>query len=234
MKLFLKIIFIAIVFIGLLGYLLWSGRIRFNYPDKEEFPMVGIDISHHQGEIDWNKLKEEDISFVIIKSTEGADYRDPMFHQHWTNSMKHRYKTGAYHFYRLCTDGKSQAINFMEVVPASHENLPPTVDLEFGGNCPTNKSKEEIITEIEQFLDMLEGYYRKNPMLYATREFYDEYLVDNFLDYPLWIRDIFRQPNLNGKRKWHIWQFANRGHLEGIDGFVDLNVLNGKSVRDFE
>lgn len=234
MKLFLKIIGVAIAFIGLLGYLLWDGRIRFNYPDKEEFPVVGIDISHHQGKINWDKLKEEDISFVIIKATEGGDYRDSMFHQNWENSVKHRYKTGAYHFYRLCTDGKSQATNFIEVVPASDENLPPAVDLEFGGNCKTDKSKDEIIKEIDQFLDMVEAYYRKKPVLYATREFYEEYLIDNFLDYPLWIRDIFGQPKLKGEREWHIWQFANRGHLNGIDGFVDLNVLNGKSVRDFE
>ena len=63
----------------LLGYLLFIGKIRFNYPSKKEFPILGIDISNHQGKITWTELRKENISFVIIKATEGGDYKDPLF-----------------------------------------------------------------------------------------------------------------------------------------------------------
>jgi lysozyme len=61
-------------------------------------------------------------------------------------------------------------------------------------------------------------------------EFYQKYLLNDFRDYPIWIRDIYRQPKLEG-REWVIWQFANRAHLKGINTYVDLNVVNGKSLN---
>ena len=64
-----------------------------------------------------------------------------------------------------------------------------------------------------------------------THKFYDQYLIDEFKDHPIWIRDIFKRPELSDKREWLIWQFANRGHLKGIDMYVDLNVLNGQSIE---
>ena len=211
-------------------FLFYNGRIRFNYPDKDEFPLLGIDISHHQGKIRWEELRTENISFVIIKATEGANYKDQKFLDNWTNSKKGDYKTGAYHFYRLCKNGKEQAENFISVVPRSEENLPPAVDLEFGGNCKTDKSKEKILSEIKEFLYAVESHYQKKPIIYATNEFYEEFLVKEFKEYPIWIRDLFKRPELDG-RNWTIWQFANRAHLKGIDGFVDLNVINGKSMQ---
>ncbi|HEY3406411.1 MAG TPA: GH25 family lysozyme [Ohtaekwangia sp.] len=135
----MKRLLIAIVefsgLVVLLGYLLYDGRIRFNYPDKEEFPVVGIDISHHQGKINWKQLSTEDVSFIIMKATEGVDYKDPLFDSNWSASKSAGYKTGAYHFYRVCRDGKEQAENFIRTVPNLPENIAPTIDLEFGGNC---------------------------------------------------------------------------------------------------
>lgn len=215
----------------LLAYLLFVGQIRFNYPDKDEFPIVGIDVSHHQGEIRWTELKTENISFVIIKATEGGDYKDPFFTKNWTNSKEVGFKTGAYHFYRICKNGKEQAQNFIETVPNQADNLPPTIDLEFGGNCKTDKTKDQILKEINEFLDILESHYKRRPIIYVTHEFYDQYLVDKFKDHPIWIRDIFKRPELRDKREWLIWQFANRAHLKGIDMYVDLNVLNGESIE---
>lgn len=212
-------------------YLLYDGLIRFNYPDKNDFPIRGIDISHHQGNILWDKLKTEDISFIIIKATEGGDYKDPLFQKNWTNSKMNGYKTGAYHFYRLCKNGKEQAVNFIETVPNDPDNLPPTIDLEFGGNCETNKSQKQILNEVSEFLELLELHYRKRPIIYATQEFYDEYLPGQFKKHPVWIRDIFKKPKLKD-RQWSIWQFANRGHVNGIATYVDLNVLNGESFED--
>lgn len=219
----------AVIMVGsVLTYLLFTGWIRFNYPSLEEFPVRGIDISHHQGKILWEKLKTENISFVIIKATEGQDYKDPLFVENWSNSKQAGYKTGAYHFYRFCKDGKSQANNFIETVPNQPDNLPPAIDLEFGGNCNAEKSREQIILEVTEFLQLVELHYKKKPMIYATDEFYDAYLVGNFSNYPIWIRDIYRRPTLEDGREWFMWQFANRGHLEGIEGYVDLNVVKGK------
>jgi lysozyme len=227
----LLIIGATLTFIGLLlAYMLYIGTLRFNYPDKDEFPIVGIDVSHHQGVIRWQELRSEDITFVIVKATEGGDYKDPLFNANWTKSKEEGYKTGAYHFYRFCKDGKEQARNFIETVPDEPDNLPPTIDLEFGGNCKTDKTKEQVIKEVTEFLDILDNHYKRRAIIYVTNEFYDEYMVGQFQSHPIWIRDIFKRPRLTDKRDWLIWQFANRAHLEGIDTYVDLNVWKGDSI----
>ena len=111
--------------------------------------------------------------------------------------------------------------------------MPPVIDLEFGGNCPTDKSQEQIIKEIQSYLNKVEDHYGRTPVIYATKEFYDEYLQNRFVDNPIWIRDVFGRPDLIDERNWTFWQFANRGHLKGIDTYVDINVFNG-TKQDFD
>jgi len=51
--------------------------------------------------------------------------------------------------------------------------------------------------------------------------------MGDFKEYNIWIKDIVKSPNFKDKRDWILWQYSNRGRIEGIDGFVDLNVFNG-------
>jgi lysozyme len=66
--------------------------------------------------------------------------------------------------------------------------------------------------------------------VFKTIEFYDRYLQNQFLQCPIWIRNIYSKPVLSDKRNWVFWQYANRGHLKGINGYVDLNVFNGNEI----
>jgi lysozyme len=187
----------------------YKGILRFNYPSHQQFPIQGVDISHHQGDIDWNELTTEDISFIFIKATEGGDYKDPSFQVNWTKS------------------GAEQADNFISSVPKGEGNLPPAIDLELGGNCQSDKSDEEVIRDIQTYIDKVSAYYEQTPIIYATTEFYERYLNNQFIACPIWIRDIYSNPKLPDNRHWTFWQFANRGHLKGINGYIDLNAFNG-------
>ena len=211
----------------LAGILIIKGYIRFNYPSQKLYPVRGIDISHHQGEINWNLLAQEGIDFIFIKATEGGDFTDPKFKENWENAIHQGYKVGAYHFYRLCKTGKEQATNIIQTVPREKGRLPVVLDLEFGGNCETNQSPEQIISQIQECLDKLENHYDQVPILYVTTEFYEKYVSSEFKKYPVWIRDVFSSPKFDDNRKWTFWQFANRGHCKGIEGYVDLNVFYG-------
>ncbi len=214
--------------------LVYQGAVQLNHPDKKEFPLAGIDISHHQRRIDWLEIRKLGLSFVVIKATEGATYKDSLFHYNYKTSKAEGYKTGAYHFYRFCRGGAEQAQNFIEQVPVDSTDFPPVVDLEKGGNCKTDLSNEAFMAEIQTHLDVLEKHYGKRPILYVTLEFYREYLSSALLDYPLWIRDIRRKPTLEPGREWVIWQYANRARVRGINKFVDLNVINGDSFEILE
>lgn len=204
-----------------------KGIIWFVYPSESKYPIRGIDVSNHQGEIDWKKVSESKISFAYIKATEGGDWKDKAFSKNWKEANQLGIRVGAYHFFTLCRSGKEQASNFISYVPKDPESLPPVADLEFVGNCKERPPIQDIKKEIQDFLIELENHYGKRPILYLTYEFIDLYLKDDFSEYPVWIRDIFGHPPNSFKRNWIIWQYHSRARLEGIEGPVDLNVWKG-------
>jgi lysozyme len=177
----------AAVLMFSIAFLLFKGHLRFNYPSKKEYPVQGIDISHHQGLIDWDELVKEDIKFVFIKATEGGYYNDPRFKENWENTRRNNIPVGAYHFYRICKDGIEQAENFISSVPNERSNLPPVIDLEYGGNCQTDKPREIVLSEIQEFMMILENHYQKTPIIYVTKEFYDDYSISS----------VFGEPNMD-------------------------------------
>jgi lysozyme len=228
-----KIIIGVSVFALIIGILFFKGYIWFNTPSKSAFPIRGIDVSNHQNEIDWNKVKEENIKFAFIKATEGGDFKDKRFNQNWEEAKKNNIDVGAYHFFTFCKSGKAQANNFIETVPNEKNNLPPVIDLEYGGNCKLTKTKKEVLKEIKVFERLLFEQYKKKAILYVTKNFHRDFLIGEFPDNPIWYRSIFTRPQMIENRKWLFWQYGNRGHLKGINTYVDLNVFNG-SHNEYE
>jgi lysozyme len=217
----------VVIFVGAFASLYFYGYVRFNYPDKSLFPVNGIDISHHQGQIDWNKLKHEDIRFVYIKATEGGDFKDHAFKRNWQSAKDSGMYRGAYHFFTFCTPGKAQAINFVRTVPNEPNTIPPVIDFEYGGNCKSRPPKEVLLKEVRDYVKEIERAYGKPPIFYTTYEAYNDYLQGEIDTYELWIRDIFRAPHLGEGRSWTFWQYAHRARVAGIKWRVDLNVFNG-------
>lgn len=225
MKKLLLTILGLLILSGILVLCLYYGVLRFNYPSRSTYPIQGLDISHHQGQIDWTKINPNEFQFVFIKATEGETFKDPRFLTNWQNARQQGLKVGAYHFFTFCKSGTVQAQNFIDSVPKTTDALPPVMDLEYFGNCRNNKSKAQLTHEISIMAEMLEQHYRKKPIFYVTEDFYNQYISGQFADYPLWYRDIFRKPKISDGRDWLFWQFTNRGRVDGIQGFVDMNVF---------
>ena len=221
---------LALVAIGgscaaLLGFCLWSGHIQFNHPSVSRFPRRGIDISHHQGRIDWEQLSQARLDFVIAKATEGIDHKDTRFAEYSQAALATGHRLGAYHFYRMCREGTAQARHFLRTIDGIPLDMGTALDLEYGGNCQASGSREETIRQIHAFLDTVEQATGKPVMIYATAEFYEDWLQGDFAANPIWIRGIFREPSLSDGRGWTLWQYSARGRLDGIEGFVDLNAM---------
>ncbi|MEN8907984.1 MAG: GH25 family lysozyme, partial [Clostridiales bacterium] len=187
-----------------------------------------IDISNHQKNIDWESIsKKESIYFAFIKATEGESYKDKYFKYNWEKSLKVGIYRGAYHYYISSSTGENQAKNFIEVVPKESGSLPPVVDIEEDG-----LSVEEFDKELGNFNKILEETYGQKPIIYTVSNLYEKYIKGKYKDNPIWIRDIVKPPN-NDKIEWQFWQYSNRGHISGIDSYVDLNVFNGDE-NDFK
>lgn len=220
------------VFVGI-RYAYYQGYIRMNYPSVEQYPVQGIDVSHHQQKIEWNKLDKQIIQFAFIKATEGGNHKDSLFQENWREARRNNILSGAYHFFTFCKDGDEQARNYIHYVPRDSIDLPPIIDLEYGGNCLKDNWKEDLTTEISKYFDIIENHYGQKVIIYTTNEFYKNYLQDKFPDNPIWIRDILSKPTLPDGRKWLFWQYTNRGKVEGINTPVDLNAFAGNR-KEFE
>jgi GH25 family lysozyme M1 (1,4-beta-N-acetylmuramidase) len=61
------------------GVLFYNGILHIHRPSRDKFPIQGIDVSEHQGEIDWTQIDRRAVNFVFIKATEGGDFRDRQF-----------------------------------------------------------------------------------------------------------------------------------------------------------
>ncbi|MBN1904417.1 MAG: glycoside hydrolase family 25 protein [Deltaproteobacteria bacterium] len=230
MKIISAIIVIVVLTTAALLYM--HGYWHFNYPSKNKYPVRGIDVSHHQGKIDWKKVKEQEIHFAFIKATEGSSHKDTKFIQNWGGATNAGLIKGAYHYFSFCKPGIEQAQNYINTVPIDSSSLPPVIDFEFVGNCKNRPEKDAIVKELLWFIREVEEKYHKTPIIYVTYDSYNHFLKGESLDYPIWIRDIFSRPDMPEGKNWTFWQYTNRGRVKGINGPVDLNVFNDVNLSD--
>lgn len=222
----LMLLFIAFIFI-------WNGIILLNNPSKDEYPIRGVDVSSYQGDINWDILSSNNISFAFIKATEGSSFVDPCFEYNWSEAQETSLRIGAYHFFSFDSEGATQADNYIGTVPKIENMLPPVIDLEFYGDKEKSPpAKENVTQQLQILINELKEYYGLSPIIYATEKSYSTYLAGEFIDCDIWIRNVVSKPNLSDDRPWTFWQYTNRGRFSGYNGtekFIDINVFNGTS-----
>lgn len=192
------------------------------------YEIHGLDVSHHQGKIDWKqvaraKVGEHDIEFVIVKATEGRSLLDKRFKRNFEQARDEGLLRGAYHFYRPTSTGERQARHFMSKVHLEPGDLPPVLDIEVRGQ----QTKEELQREVLACLRLLEKHYGVPPIIYTGLNFKKAYLdSEKFERYPFWIAHYYVD-TLRYKGAWKFWQHTDCGRVQGIKGEVDLNIYNG-------
>jgi len=200
--------------------------------------IIGIDISHHQKEIDWTKIKkwrEHNIQFIYIKATEGSKgkgSKDPKYQKNIEEAKKHGFLVGSYHYFRTTSSAEDQFKNFINITKDYKQDLIPMVDLEQNDNFTKKKYREELT----KFLILLENHFNQKPILYSVTNFYNQYLANYFLDYKIFLGFYnleYKKISLKDRKNWTIWQFSQQGKIEGITTNVDINVLNNDvSIND--
>lgn len=228
------IIFAFLVIFGIVSFLLiWNGVIILNGFSADKYPVKGIDVSSYQGDIDWEILSGQNISFAFIKATEGSSFVDKNFSYNYEQAQKTGLAVGAYHFFSYDSEGKTQAQHFMNTVKPYEGMLPPVIDLEFYGDYEKNPpDRKRVAEQLQIMLRMLEDHYQQKPIIYATEKSYDLYLSGDYEAYDIWIRNVISKPKLSDNRKWTFWQYTNREQLDGYSGpetYMDMNVFNGST-----
>mgnify|MGYP002622867676 CR=1 FL=1 len=192
----------------------------------------GIDVSHHQGNIDWKKVKKAKprLDFVYVKCTEGKTYVDPTFVKNARGAAAQGYKVGAYHYFRMTSSAHDQFRSFKAQMDKVNLDLIPMVDVETNDKKP----HKELQDSLQVLLDLLEDAYGKKPMIYGTQRSYNSYCAPEFNHYPLYIgRYGNSKPVVTGPSHYTIWQYTKDARIPGIHKPVDMCRMHPDYQQEF-
>lgn len=190
-------------------------------PVPATFNSYGIDISHHQGKIDWVVFKEKAdslIRFVYCKATEGTDFVDPQWENNRNQLTELNIKHGAYHFFNPKTSSLTQANHFLKYYNCNQNDLPPVLDSETEGD-----SDQHLIEEMKKWLIHVEESTGKRPIIYTSYHFYNTKFKHAFEGYKFWIANYSNTPHRVEHKDVIHWQYSDQGKIPGIKNNVDLN-----------
>lgn len=196
----------------------------------------GIDVSSHNGVIDWAKVKKDGVHFAMIRLGFGSDIKsqdDSQFERNVKECEKHGILWGGYLYsYALNVDDvKSEVSHIKRLMKGKKPSYPISFDMEDAdgykqrSGMPSNSTMvsmcEYALNEIEKM-----GYYAS---LYASLSWLDNQLKSSKLDkYDKWVAHW--SPKCGYKGKFGMWQYTENGIVNGVSGFVDMN----KGYSDFE
>lgn len=227
--------FLTLFFLAVLACCAWyiykSERAHgFNLSIAENRPVryahFGIDVSHHQGRVDWDSLfrypnYDTLISFVYYKVTEGEFHVD----REWSYNQKQLRQSGrpsgAYHFFLPKKDPYKQAANFLKHYTYKKGDCRPVLDVE-----TDTPSLSELLGGMKIWLDEVEKKTGVRPIIYTSHHFYQEKFKNHFTDYDFWVAAYSRMPDLENDQRIGIWQYSEEGLLPTLDEGVDLNVAD--------
>lgn len=212
----------------------------------------GIDISSYQGNIDWEKLKSSEVEFVIIRAGYGDNWTsqdDKKLIDNVSNCEKYDIPYGIYLYsYATKIEGSSDINIDSESVNSEIAHVLRILDdLNSLGYSPNIKTKvfydiednSTIYLGKEQLTNMADTFCTKIEEngykcgIYANKYFYTANLDYNYLSskfgiwYAYWNNTTtFKEAlsNINSDLNYNIWQFTSKGIIEGINGYVDLNI----------
>lgn len=184
----------------------------------------GIDISHHNGVLDFHKIKAAQVDFVFMKCTEGAFMKDPFFKSNYKEAKKAGLLVGAYHFFRASISAKGQAENFLSVIKDLDLDLPPVFDWEITDKQSSDTQWKGALT----WLDTVEIATKRVPIIYTGPAFFNS--IGNpkeFKRYPLWIAHYADKPKVPKPwTDWAIHQFTDQGEIDGLHCKFDFNYCD--------
>ena len=201
----------------------------------------GVDISSFSGDIDWAKVKESGVDFAMIRlggrgyGDEGGLYSDDKAVENLQGAKSAGIKVGAYFYSQATTNAEAEeeAQYAKEILGDIQLDYPLAYDWEIvkDDNARTDKVTSTQATECAvAFCEKVKsfGYI---PMVYsASREFYFKYDLSRLKDYELWLVQYADKPDFY--YQFSMWQYSESGHVDGIDGSVDLNI-SFKSTADY-
>lgn len=191
--------------------------------------MKGIDVSVHNGNIDWQKVKSAGIDFAILRAGYGrlASQKDEKFEQNYKNAKAAGIPVGAYWYSYAMTpeEAELEADVFLSVIKGKQFEFPVYYDVE--EKKQFDLGKEQVSAIMRAFLKKVEsaGYF---VGLYGSASSLTTHTADDIKSwYTIWLAHWVQQTNYSGA--YAVWQYSEKGKVDGISGNVDLDTC----TKDF-
>jgi GH25 family lysozyme M1 (1,4-beta-N-acetylmuramidase) len=190
---------------------------------RSDSNIKGIDVSNHQGAIDFRAVKDSGIEIVYMKATEGATYKDPWLHTNYGGAKVNGLKVGFYHFFRAKDEAhaKAQAKFFAECIAGLEADCRHALDIE----TAEGKDPATLSYLAKVFLEEVKNLTGKEVVLYTYTHFAQNSLDSSLSGYPLWIAQYgaYAPANSDIWNDWIGFQYTNSGSVAGVNGRVDMN-----------
>lgn len=187
--------------------------------------MKGIDVSRHNGAIDWKSVKADGIEFAIIRAGYGKaiSQKDAWFERNYQGCIDNGIPCGAYWYSYSVTpaEAEAEARTFLKVIEGKKFEYPVYLDIEEKNALATGKKNVSAI--IKAFCGVMEkaGYWCG---VYASRAHVQSYFDDDCkIRYSLWLAAWGAKLNYSGGEVG-MWQYSDKGAVPGISGKVDMDV----------
>jgi GH25 family lysozyme M1 (1,4-beta-N-acetylmuramidase) len=193
---------------------------------------IGIDVSKWQTNINWKKVKAAGINFVMIRCGyrgygSGVLVEDSMYASHISGAKAAGLRVGVYFFSQAITEAEAVEEASMAVKLAARYgiNMPIAIDSEYanGGSGRADKlSKSERTKITVAFCNTVKsaGY---TPMVYASKAWFSDHLnVSQLSSYRIWVAHYATTCGYTGR--YDIWQNTSKGQVDGVSGYVDMNI----------
>ncbi|HEX8458506.1 MAG TPA: glycoside hydrolase family 25 protein [Pyrinomonadaceae bacterium] len=191
----------------------------------QETYLIGIDVSHYQGAVNWADVRAAGCAFAFAKATESTSIVDPQFAVNWNGMKEAGLVRGAYHFFRPEQDGVAQARHFLQTVQLETGDLPPVIDIELNDGVVG----DALIEGVGNWIDTVAQATGMTPVIYTAAYFWNAYMNDGFGKFPLWIAHYASAPDPlpHGWANWTFWQYSQSLTIPGVNGTADHNRFNG-------
>jgi len=201
--------------------------------------LPGIDVSYHQGSIDWAQVAAAGKRFAFIRASAGTLTADTMYSTNRAGALGAGLTIGSYHYGNPDTapnDAANEAAWFLRNATIASGDLLPVLDLEV-----TNGLDPAAMTAWAQtWLGEVTAATGVRPLIYTNASFWSTSMANTdwfaLNGYPLWIAHwtSASQPNVPAGNwagsGWQVWQYSSTGSVPGIASVVDLDRLNGSTI----
>lgn len=193
-------------------------------PPRSQYPVQGISVDASNGEITWHVVGATGVDFAYIRATNGAGKRDAHFIENLNGARDAGVRYGAIHEYNMCRLANDQAAMFVTTVPRDENILPPAVRLAYHDDCEERPGRALILSELNTFLNQIEGHSGKPAIIILSEQFEEEYNISSGINRTFWLESNFFPPDYATK-PWVMWRASDMRRVGGIDGPVNWNVV---------